>query len=146
MILGLCVVSCSKIGDRTPEKRFQGLEATATGIDFKNILTENDSLNYFTYGYIYMGGGVSAGDINNDGLIDLFFTGNQVSNRLYLNLGDLKFEDITDQAGIGGDSRWYTGATTALRKWPKPTVLPMMAIAFKVPFSITTATATLTFT
>lgn len=113
MILGLCVVSCSKIGDRTPEKRFQGLEATATGIDFKNILTENDSLNYFTYGYIYMGGGVSAGDINNDGLIDLFFTGNQVSNRLYLNLGDLKFEDITDQAGIGGDSRWYTGTTMA---------------------------------
>ncbi len=84
---------------------------TDTGIDFKNLLTENDSLNYFTYGYIYMGGGVSAGDINNDGLIDLFFTGNQVQNKLYLNKGNLQFEDITEKAGMGGDSRWYTGVT-----------------------------------
>ncbi len=90
---------------------FSQLSASSTGIDFSNNLTENDSLNYFTYAYIYMGGGVSAGDINNDGLIDLFFTGNMVPNKLYLNKGDLKFEDISNSAGIAGDDRWYTGTT-----------------------------------
>lgn len=94
-------------------KLFSKLEPNITGIDFQNILTENDSLNYFTYSYLYMGGGISAGDINNDGLIDLYFTGNQVSNKLYLNKGNLKFEDITDKAGISGDNRWYTGTTMA---------------------------------
>ncbi len=90
---------------------FVKLSSKSTGIDFSNDLTENDSLNYFTYAYIYMGGGISAGDINNDGLADLFFTGNMVSNKLYLNKGNLEFEDITASAGIGGDSRWYTGTT-----------------------------------
>ena len=92
---------------------FSTLNNTQTGIDFKNILTENDSLNYFTYSYLYMGGGVSTGDINNDGLIDVFFTGNQESNKLYLNKGNLKFEDITEKAGLSGDNRWYTGVTMA---------------------------------
>jgi hypothetical protein len=92
---------------------FKMLNHVETGIDFKNTLTENDSLNYFTYSYLYMGGGVSVGDINNDGLIDVFFTGNQVSNKLYLNKGNLKFEDITEKAGVSGDNKWYTGATMA---------------------------------
>lgn len=90
---------------------FKKLASSSTGVDFSNTLQENDSLNYFTYAYIYMGGGVSAGDINNDGLIDLYFTGNMVANKLYLNKGDLKFEDISDKAGVAGDSRWYTGTT-----------------------------------
>lgn len=90
---------------------FNKLNQSETGIDFSNILAENDSLNYFTYAYIYMGGGVSAGDINNDGLIDLYFTGNMMPNKLYLNKGNLKFEDISDTAGVAGDSRWYTGTT-----------------------------------
>jgi hypothetical protein len=90
---------------------FNKLISDNSGIDFSNNLIENDSLNYFTYAYIYMGGGISAGDINNDGLIDLYFTGNMVSNKLYLNKGDLKFEDISVLAGIEGDSRWYTGTT-----------------------------------
>ena len=84
-----------------------------TGIDFTNTLSENDSLNYFTNAYIYMGGGVAAGDINNDGLIDLYFTGNMVSNKLYLNKGNLQFEDISETAGVSGDNRWYTGVTMA---------------------------------
>ena len=90
---------------------FSKLSSDQSGITFSNDLAENDSINYFTYAYIYMGGGVSVGDINNDGLIDLFFTGNMVSNKLYLNKGNLEFEDITESAGIGGDARWYTGTT-----------------------------------
>lgn len=94
-------------------KIFTKLLAKTTGITFENQLIENDTLNYFTYPYIYMGGGVSAGDINNDGLTDLFFTGNMVNNRLYLNKGDLKFKDITLESGLEGDERWYTGTTMA---------------------------------
>lgn len=97
----------------TGDKIFTKLSSKTTGITFANRLTENDTLNYFTYPYIYMGGGISAGDINNDGLTDLFFTGNMVNNRLYLNNGDLKFQDITLESGLAGDERWYTGTTMA---------------------------------
>ena len=107
----LFLAGCSN--EESGEKIFATLSHSDTGIEFSNNLTENDSLNYFTYGYIYLGGGVATGDINNDGLIDVFFTGNQVSNKLYLNKGNLKFEDITKKAGVGGDSRWYTGVTMA---------------------------------
>lgn len=114
LLIGCCLLSCNeKKGTAKDVKLFRELDKNSTGIDFTNTLIENDSLNYFTYGYIYMGGGVAAGDINNDGLTDLFFTGNQVPNRLYLNKGGLKFEDITEKAGILGDNRWYTGVTMA---------------------------------
>jgi hypothetical protein len=92
-------------------KMFAQVPADASGILFENNLTESDTLNYFNYAYIYMGGGISAGDINNDGLTDLFFTGNMVPNKLYLNKGGLQFEDISEQAGLSGDARWYTGTT-----------------------------------
>lgn len=92
---------------------FRELIPDSTGIHFSNDLHENDTINYFTYPYIYMGGGISAGDINNDGLIDLFFTGNMVKNKLYLNTGDLKFEDITVSAGVEGGGEWYTGTSMA---------------------------------
>lgn len=110
----LLCIQCSKSEEELPDNKiFSTLRHTETGIDFKNILTENDSLNYFTYSYLYMGGGISAGDINNDGLVDLYFTGNQVSNKLYINKGNLRFEDITEKAGVSGDNRWYTGVTIA---------------------------------
>lgn len=113
-LLGLLVfINCTKNTEAVKGKIFTNLSATETGIDFSNILTENDSLNYFTYSYLYMGGGVSTGDINNDGLLDLYFTGNQVPNKLYLNKGGLQFEDITEKAGVEGDNRWYTGVTMA---------------------------------
>lgn len=99
-------------GDSVENDRlFHQLSTRDTGIDFSNDLTENDSINYFNYMYIYMGGGVAVGDFNKDGLPDIYFTGNMVSNKLYLNKGDLKFEDITDLAGVAGDDRWMTGVT-----------------------------------
>ncbi|MUP47174.1 hypothetical protein E0K83_15650 [Gramella sp. BOM4] len=109
----LSLASCvSDSEEKKPEeKNFTQLKAAQTGIDFKNILEENDSINYFSYSYLYMGGGIAAGDINNDGLTDLFFTGNMVPNRMYLNKGNLKFEDITEKAGLEGDNRWFTGVT-----------------------------------
>lgn len=108
----LLFMSCTESGMKINSNPiFNKLTVAKTGVTFANNLTENDSLNYFTYPYIYMGGGVSAGDINNDGLIDLFFTGNMVPNKLYLNKGNLEFEDISESAGVSGDNRWYTGTT-----------------------------------
>ncbi len=103
----ILLLSCNK----HDKKQFSLLSSNETGILFSNDIVETDSLNYFNYPYMYMGGGVSAGDINNDGLIDLFFTANMKPNKLYLNKGDFKFEDITDIANIAGDDRWVTGTT-----------------------------------
>ncbi|MEX0316170.1 MAG: VCBS repeat-containing protein [Allomuricauda sp.] len=113
-IVGLTILlfwSCARQSKDQESLLFSKIDFGESGIDFVNNLVENDSLNYFTYAYIYMGGGVSAGDINNDGLVDLYFTGNMVPNKLYLNKGNLKFEDISESAGVSGDSRWYTGTT-----------------------------------
>jgi len=81
-----------------------------TGIIFTNTITETDELNILDYLYFYNGGGVAVGDINNDDLPDVFFSGNQVKNKLYLNKGNLQFEDITEKAGVAGNSSWNTGA------------------------------------
>ena len=108
--------SCSKKKEEIIKENisvFNKIDADITGIDFANILTESDSLNYFTYSYLYMGGGIAVGDINNDNLLDVFFTGNQEKNRLYLNTGNLKFKDITNEAMIAGNNSWYTGVTMA---------------------------------
>ncbi|AOW21529.1 FG-GAP-like repeat-containing protein [Urechidicola croceus] len=116
LLLSIVLVSCSKNNDsnkKNDHKIFESLSHLKTKIDFQNLLNENDSLNYMNYAYMYMGGGISVGDINNDGLKDVYFTGNMVSNKLYLNKGNLEFEDITESAGVGGDNRWYTGATMA---------------------------------
>jgi len=89
---------------------FKNPSPKKTGVDFVNTITETDDLNILDYLYFYDGGGVAIGDINNDGLPDIFFSGNQVKNRLYLNKGNLKFEDISDKANISGNSSWNTGA------------------------------------
>ena len=89
---------------------FKNPSPKETGIDFVNTITETDDLNILDYLYFYDGGGVAVGDINNDGLADIFFSGNQVKNRLYLNKGNLKFEDISEKAKIAGNSSWNTGA------------------------------------
>ncbi|MEO5893673.1 MAG: VCBS repeat-containing protein [Ferruginibacter sp.] len=92
---------------------FSLLESNDTGIDFKNVLKENEDANVLNYTYFYNGGGVAVGDINNDGLPDILFTGNMVPNRLYLNKGNFKFEDITKKAGIAEKQGWCTGASMA---------------------------------
>jgi len=89
---------------------FSNPKPAATGITFSNTLQESNKLNILDYLYFYNGGGVAVGDIDNDGLVDIFFSGNQVKNKLYKNLGDLKFEDISEKAGVTGNSSWNTGA------------------------------------
>ncbi len=89
---------------------FRLLDASQTGIDFQNTIQENDSVNVFEYMNVYTGAGVAVGDIDNDGLVDVYFSGNMVSGRLYRNLGDFKFEDITSSSGVE-NNRWGTGAT-----------------------------------
>jgi len=91
---------------------FTKLEASRTGVDFRNLLKEdNPSFNILAYPYFYNGSGVAAGDINNDGLPDLCFTGNMVKNRLFLNKGDCRFEDITAVSHIAEKEGWCTGVT-----------------------------------
>jgi len=109
LLVFLWLNSC---GDFSKEA-YKRLSPSRTGIDFLNELIENDTLNYTKFPYMYMGGGVSVGDINNDGLDDIFFTGNLVANKLYLNKGNLKFEDISSTAGIKGNHQWFTGSTMA---------------------------------
>jgi hypothetical protein len=92
---------------------FEKMGSSATGIDFINTLTEDQQHNLFAYEYFYNGTGVATGDINNDGLTDIFLTGNQVPAKLYLNKGNWKFEDITETAGVAGRAAWKTGATMA---------------------------------
>ncbi len=92
------------------ESLFRLLPASESGIDFQNTVTESDSLNILDYLYFYNGGGVAMGDINNDGLADLFFSSNQLKNKLYLNKGNLKFDDISSSAKVEGQSSWNTGA------------------------------------
>ena len=92
---------------------FELLSAEKTGIDFNNAIKESKTVNHLYYNQLYCGAGVAIGDINNDGLPDIFFCGNQVSDRLYLNKGDLKFEDITKNSKAARNSGWSWGVTMA---------------------------------
>lgn len=90
---------------------FEVLDSSRTGLVFSNTLTPTQQFNMFKYMYFYNGGGVGAGDFNNDGLIDLFMSANQVDNKLYLNKGNLQFTDVTKEAQIAEDSAWSTGVS-----------------------------------
>lgn len=111
--LAACASPAEQKDEVNAPKVFTKIAKSVSNIQFSNDLKEDSIVNYFTYPYIYMGGGVATGDINNDGLPDVYFTGNMVENKLYLNKGELNFEDITETAGVSGDDRWMTGVTMA---------------------------------
>ncbi len=96
-----------------PTPLFKSVPKSETGINFANMLKESPELNIIAYEYFYNGGGVGLGDFNNDGLIDIYFSGNLQPAKLYLNKGNFKFEDITSKAGVGGKKGWKTGVSIA---------------------------------
>lgn len=110
LFIGLATVFITGCKQK-PDTLFDLLSAADTGIEFANTLTETDSLNILNQANIYNGGGVGVGDFNNDGLQDLFFAANMVSNRLYINKGSLSFEDVSETAGVTGNGRWCTGVS-----------------------------------
>ena len=103
-------LSCS---EEVEVKLFTEMHGDSTGIHFVNQLSFDEDFNVYTYRNFYNGGGVGIGDINNDGLVDVFFTANMSSNKLYLNKGNFKFEDITANAGVAGSQSWSTGVSMA---------------------------------
>ncbi|MGK2862617.1 MAG: FG-GAP repeat domain-containing protein, partial [Chitinophagaceae bacterium] len=111
MIL-FAVISC-KHKESAGVALFQKIDPSQTNIHFSNDLSYDARFNVYTYRNFYNGGGVAIGDINNDGLQDIFFTANMQSNKLYLNKGDFKFEDITEKAGILNIAKWSTGVSMA---------------------------------
>lgn len=104
-VICLLLVSC------TQKTLFKKLSSDDTGIKFNNAIVENDSINPINVEYTYNGGGVAVGDFNKDGLPDLYFTASVSSNKLYLNKGNLRFEDVTDSAGVSGRGEWSNAAT-----------------------------------
>ena len=94
-----------------PNTQFQALPSAQTGITFNNIIEDHDTLSILSYEYIYNGGGVAIGDLNGDALQDLVFTGNMVDNAVYLNKGNLKFQDISRESGLLLEQRWSSGVT-----------------------------------
>jgi enediyne biosynthesis protein E4 len=110
-ILLITIISFITTACQSDDKIFTSLSKSKTGINFRNILQESEELNVLNYMYFYNGGGVAVGDVNNDGLTDVLFTGNMVKNRLFLNKGEMKFEDITATSGVAEAQGWCTGAT-----------------------------------
>jgi enediyne biosynthesis protein E4 len=105
-IVTLFFSNCSKVKNDT---LFTQLPSSDTGIDFRNEVKNGEDMNIFKYRNFYNGGGVAIGDINNDGLSDVYFTSNLGKNKLYLNKGNFKFEDISVKAGVEGKKVWSTG-------------------------------------
>ncbi len=118
----LFLASCQPAGEVPEETNFphwdgqtlfEALSPEASGVDFANTLSFQRDFNIYTYRNFYNGGGVALGDVNKDGLVDIYFTGNMQPNRLYLNKGDMQFEDVTEAAGVAGKGAWSTGVSMA---------------------------------
>lgn len=108
--LSLTISTCNQ-NKSSESTLFNTVPSSLSNITFSNQLTETEDFNIIEYLYFYNGGGVALGDINNDGLLDIYITGNQVSNKLYLNKGNWQFEDITLKAGVASPGEWKTGVT-----------------------------------
>lgn len=115
LLLTALFLCCKKENAKLTNQKslFENITPSESGIDFTNSIIEDEDINYLHYGYIYNGSGVAAGDINNDGLTDLYFSSNLEFNRLYLNQGNLKFKDITESAGVNGGEGYKSGVTMA---------------------------------
>ena len=113
MKAGMVTMFFSCGSGQSSDKLFTSLPASHTGVHFANKVVYTEEINPYTFRSFYNGGGVGIGDINNDGLPDLFFCSNQQSNKLYLNKGNFVFEDITEKAGLTSDNIWSTGVTLA---------------------------------
>ena len=123
VLFSFLIVSCKKnitkeVQNNSNQKKsdpnftlFSEVNPNESGINFINEIPESSAMNSMVYEYFYNGGGVAVGDINNDGLTDIYFTSNLKDNKLYLNKGDFKFEDITEKANVKGPFGWTTGVT-----------------------------------
>src|SRR5688572_16423852 len=109
LLTALLVNGCNNVQDSSPVM-FTLLPADQSGIRFNNTITEAEDDSTLLLEFAYMGGGVGIGDFNNDGLKDIYFTGNQVSSRLYINKGNNQFEDITEKSGVA-TAVWATGVS-----------------------------------
>jgi len=109
--IGLVSVLLFQCAKPAKDTLFTELNSSETGISFNNEVQQSSDNHILNYSYFFNGGGVATGDFNNDGLVDIYFTANQKSNKLYLNKGNLNFEDITEKAGIGATEGWKTGVT-----------------------------------
>ena len=110
VIMILLLIGCQ---DQPPKTLFTLLSSSKTDITFANLVKESEVFNVLEYGYFYNGGGVAIGDINNDSLPDIYFTGNMVASHLYLNKGNWEFEEIAEEAGVAAAGLWNTGVTMA---------------------------------
>ncbi|MDG1278975.1 MAG: VCBS repeat-containing protein [Algoriphagus sp.] len=109
----LLVLACQEKKEPSIPPLFEQIKVERSGVDFRNDLIFDESFNIFTYRNYYNGGGVALGDVNNDGLLDIYFTANLGPNQLYLNQGDFKFENVTQKAGVAGSRAWSTGVAMA---------------------------------
>jgi enediyne biosynthesis protein E4 len=109
----ICLTAACKAPEKHDLTLFTAIPSEQSAIVFANNLSFDKDFNIYTYRNYYNGGGVAIADINNDGLLDVYLTGNIVPNRLYLNKGDFKFEDITEKAGVAGTKAWSTGVSMA---------------------------------
>lgn len=109
-VSSVLVIGCAR---EDSDVLFENIDPDKSGISFSNDLREDEQFNIVDYLYFYNGGGVAVGDINNDGLEDIYFTANQKDNKLYLNKGDFQFEDVTASAGVSSPGSWKTGVTMA---------------------------------